>query len=68
MEPKTIKFNARTQCGENLSSELYQKMQHNHEHYRQMSREYYDAAIDKNTEDHNIKATQVNLQKENGYS
>jgi hypothetical protein len=31
MEPKTIEFNATTQYGENLSTELYQRMQHNHE-------------------------------------
>ena len=56
MEPRTIEFNARTQYGEDHSTELYQRMQHSHEQYRQLAREYADEAIDRNTKDHNKKA------------
>ena len=56
MEPRTIELNARTQYGENLSTELYQRMQQNHEQSGQLAREYADTAIDRNTEDHNKKA------------
>ena len=55
-EPRTIELNSRTLYGENLSTELYQRMQHSHEQYRQLAREHADTAIDRNTEDHNKKA------------
>jgi hypothetical protein len=41
-------------------------MQHSHEQYRHLAREYSDEAINNNTEDHNKKAYRSNLQ-ENGY-
>jgi hypothetical protein len=47
MEPRTIEFNARTQYGENLSTELNQKMQFSHEQYGQLAREHLEEAIDK---------------------
>jgi hypothetical protein len=53
MEPRTIEFNARTQYGEDQSTELYQRMQHSHEQFRQLAREHADEAIDRNTKDHN---------------
>jgi hypothetical protein len=56
MEPRTIKFNARTQYEEDHSCELYQRMQHSHEQYRQLAREHADEAINRNTKDHNKKA------------
>jgi len=55
-EPRTIEFNARTQYGEDHSTELYQRMQHSHEQYRQMAREHADEAIERNTKDHDKKA------------
>jgi hypothetical protein len=55
MDPRTIELNARTQYGENLSTELYQRMQHSHEQYRRLVREKSDSAINKNTEGHNKK-------------
>jgi hypothetical protein len=56
MAPRTIEFNARTQYGENPSTELYQRIQHSHEQYRQLAREHADKAIDRNTKDHVKKA------------
>ena len=56
MEPRTIEPSARVQYGENLSTELFQRMQHSHEQYRQMAREHSDEAITRNTVDHNKKA------------
>ncbi len=67
MEPRTIEFNARTQYGEDHITELYQRMQHSHEKYRQLAREHADEAIDRNTKDHNKKLTQDNFMKENGF-
>jgi hypothetical protein len=45
MKPRTIEFNARTQYGENFSTEHYQRMQHKHEKYRQLAIEHSDKAI-----------------------
>jgi hypothetical protein len=56
MEPRTIEFNARTQYGEDLGTELYQRMQHSHQQYRQLAREHEDEAIDRITKDHDKKA------------
>jgi hypothetical protein len=53
---RTNEFNARTQYGENLSTKLYQRMQHSHEQYIQLAREQLYEAIDRNTRDHNRKA------------
>jgi hypothetical protein len=52
LEPRTIEFNARNQYGEDHSTELYQRMQHSHEQYRQLASEHADEAIDRNTKDH----------------
>jgi hypothetical protein len=56
MELRTIEFNARTQYGENHSTELYQRKQHNHEQYPQLAGEHSDDAINRNTKNHNKKA------------
>ena len=56
-QPRTVNFSEdRRRYGEDLSTELYQRMQLSHDTYRQLAKENNEKAIEENTEAHNKKA------------
>ena len=55
-QPRTVNFSeAKPRYGEDLSTELLQRMQTSHEIYRQLARENTEIGIDTNKKDHDKK-------------
>ena len=55
-DARTINFNARRQYGEDLSTELFQRMEYSHEALRELARQCTGEAIDRNVRDHDKTA------------